>query len=194
VGENSSAEENRAFQAYWLQCETEWLRSIRAHAGVLAFTHLTNNYGYTGDWYINDIADLEKSPTLDWFRHAFAPSAVFINHPDERYVKTFEVHDPGSRLLFTLKAINDFNATETGKVLISLLDHEGNAIWKQEQEVKVAPYGEKNYPVVLDLPSKTGGYTLISEFKGMLSPVKKQISRRYINVGNTNDKFFEVAF
>ena len=194
VGENSSAEENRAFQAYWLQCETEWLRSIRAHAGVLAFTHLTNNYGYTGDWYINDIADLEKSPTLDWFRHAFAPSAVFINHPDERYVKTFEAHDPDSRLLFTLKAINDFNATETGKVLISLLDHEGNAVWKQEQEVQVAPYGEKNYPVVLDLPSKSGGYTLISEFEGKLSPVKKQISRRYINVGNTNDRFFEVAF
>jgi beta-galactosidase len=64
VGENSTPDENRDFQAYWLQCETEWLRSIRTHAGILAFTHLTNNYGYTGDWYINDIKDLE--PDLLW--------------------------------------------------------------------------------------------------------------------------------
>jgi hypothetical protein len=194
VEENSTAEANRAFQAYWLQCETEWLRSIRAHAGVLAFTHLTNNYGYTGDWYINDIAELESGPTLGWFRHAFAPSAVFINHPDERYMKQFEPHKPGSRLLFTLKAINDLNEAESGKVMISLLDHKGMAIWRQEQEVQVAPYGEKSYPVVIDLPSEAGGYILVTEFAGNLSPLKRQISRRYINVGTTNNRFFEVAF
>ncbi len=194
VKENSTAKENRAFQAYWLQCETEWLRSIRAHAGVLAFTHLTNNYGYTGDWYINDISELESGPTLSWFRHAFAPSAVFINHPDERYMKQFEPHKPGSRMLFTLKAINDLNEAESGKVKISLLDYKGKAIWSQEQEVQVAPYGEKNYPVVIDLPSEAGAYTLVTEFAGNLSPLKRQISRRYINVGTTNNKFFEVAY
>ena len=48
----------------------------------MAFTHLSNNYGYTGDWYINNIKDLQPGPTLSWFEHAFAPSAVFINHPD----------------------------------------------------------------------------------------------------------------
>ncbi len=194
VKENSTAKENRAFQAYWLQCETEWLRSIRAHAGVLAFTHLTNNYGYTGDWYINDISELESGPTLSWFRHAFAPSAVFINHPDERYMKQFEPHKPGSRMLFTLKAINDLNEAESGKVKISILDYKGKAIWSQEQEVQVAPYGEKNYPVVIDLPSEAGAYTLVTEFAGNLSPLKRQISRRYINVGTTNNKFFEVAY
>jgi len=194
VKENSTAEENRAFQAYWLQCETEWLRSIRAHAGVLAFTHLTNNYGYTGDWYINDIAELESGPTLGWFRHAFAPSAVFINHPDERYMKQFEPHEPGSRLLFTLKAINDFNEAESGMVKISLLDHKGAAIWSQEQEVQVASYGEKNYPVVIDLPTEAGAYTLMTEFAGILSPVKRQISHRYIKVGRANNRFFEVTY
>lgn len=191
AGSGNSADENRAFQAYWLQCETEWLRSIRAHAGVLAFTHLTNNYGYTGDWYINDIADLEKSPTLYWFKHAFAPSAVFINHPDERFTLHYEAHDPGSRMLFTLKAINDYNKMESGYVSISLLDKEGKEVWKQEQNIEIAPYGEKNYPVVLDLPLENGGYTLISEFEGTLNPVKKQISRRYINVGTSNNKYFE---
>lgn len=184
LGEGSSTEERRFLQAYWLQCDTEWLRSIRAHAGVLAFTHLTNNYGYTGDWYIGDIASLEPGPTLPWFRHAFAPSAVFINRPDERYMKQFEPHEPGSRLLFTLRAINDFPEEEEGTVRVSLLDGEGKVLWSQDQAVELAPYGDKNYPVVLNLPERAGGYLLLSEFHGTLSPVKRQISRRYLRVGN----------
>jgi beta-galactosidase len=191
LGDASDPETNRQFQAYWLQCETEWLRSIREHAGVMAFTHLTNNYGYTGDWYINDIRDLEPGPSLAWFRHAFAPSAVFINHPDERYMKQFEPHPPGSRLLFTIRAINDLGERETGPVRISLLDSSGNAVWSQVQQVEIAPYGEKSYPVVLDLPEKPGGYTLLTEFRGTLSPVDRQLSRRYINVGRKGNRYFE---
>ncbi|MCK4992194.1 MAG: hypothetical protein KAS29_16970, partial [Bacteroidales bacterium] len=170
-----------------------WLRSIREHAGVLAFTHLTNNYGYTGDWYINDIKDLEPGPTLAWFRHAFAPSAVFINHPDERYMKQFKPHPPGSRMLFTLKAINDFNEQETGLVHIHLIDKLGNPVWSQDQAISIPPYGEKNYPVVLDLPDVAGGYTLVTEFEGTLNPVKKQISRRFINVGKKGNRFFKIS-
>ena len=109
-------------------------------------------------------------------------------------MKQFEPHKPGSRMLFTLKAINDLNEAESGKVKISILDYKGKAIWSQEQEVQVAPYGEKNYPVVIDLPSEAGAYTLVTEFAGNLSPLKRQISRRYINVGTTNNKFFEVAY
>ena len=194
LGDATDPEANRELQAYWLQCETEWLRSIREHAGVLAFTHLTNNYGYTGDWYINDIKDLEPGPSLSWFRHAFAPSAVFINHPDERYMKQFKPHPPGSRMLFTLKAINDFNEQETGLVHIHLIDNLGNSVWSQDQAISIPPYGEKNYPVVLDLPDVAGGYTLVTEFEGTLNLVKKQISRRFINVGKKGNRFFKLGF
>ena len=187
----SDPETNRAFQAYWLQCETEWLRSIREHAGVLAFTHLTNNYGYTGDWYINDIRELEPGPTLTWFRHAFAPSAVFINHPDERYMKQFPPHVPGSRLLLTLKAINDLGERETGRVEISLVDSRGEPAWSGEMDVTVAPFGEKDYPVVIDLPEEPGGYTLVTRFTGRLGPVRGQVSRRYINVGERGTTYYD---
>ena len=193
LGDASDPGVNRAFQSYWLQCETEWLRSIREHAGVLAFTHLTNNYGYTGDWYIGDIAELEPGPTLAWFRHAFAPSAVFINHPDERYMKQFEPHEPGSRLLFTLRTINDLPEKETGVVKIRLMDSRGNAVWSQVQDVEISRFGEKSDPVVLDLPSLPGGYTLVTEFQGTLSPVEKQISRRFINVGRKGNRYFTPA-
>ncbi len=192
LGDGSTAEQNRWFQAYWLQCETEWLRGIRAHAGVLAFTHLTNNYGYTGDWYINKIKDLESGPTLAWFRHAFAPSAVFINHPDERYMKQFPPHEPGSQLLFTLKAINDFGEDESGMATITLYDDQGKISSVQTLEVSIAPFGEKHYPVLLELPAQAGGYTLVSVFEGKLNPVKKQISRRYINVGSKGSEYYEV--
>ena len=59
LGKNSTVPERRNFQAYWLQLETEWLRSNRSIAGVLAFCYLTNNYGYTGDWFIDNIKDLK---------------------------------------------------------------------------------------------------------------------------------------
>jgi beta-galactosidase/beta-glucuronidase len=192
LGLGASPEENRAFQAYWLQCETEWLRSIRQHAGVLAFTHLTNNYGYTGDWYINHIKDLESGPALAWFQHAFAPSAVFINRPDERYMNQFEPHQPGSQLLFTLKGINDFARKETGMVLIKLIDDHGAEILVQSQSIEVDGFGDKNFPVILNLPENPGGYVLITEFSGKLSPIKKQISRRYLKIGNVEHKYFEI--
>lgn len=49
LGKNSARRQNMEFQAYWLQLETEWLRSKDYLAGVLSFCYLTNSYGYTGD-------------------------------------------------------------------------------------------------------------------------------------------------
>ncbi len=192
LGGTSDTAANRHFQAYWLQCETEWLRSIREHAGVLAFTHLTNNYGYTGDWYIGNIAELKPGPTLPWFRHAFAPTAVFINHPDERYMRQFTPHEPGSRMLFTLKAINDLAVPESGEVTVRLYNEGGLVVWSQQQEIRITPYGEKNYPVVLDLPEEPGGYTLVTMFNGLLNGMEEQISRRYINVGTSDNRYYEI--
>jgi beta-galactosidase len=106
LGVNSTPEQNRDFQAYWLQLETEWLRSEPSLAGVLAFCYLANNYGYTGDWFSGNIKELNPTPSLDWFRHAFAPAATFINMTDERYTKFVKPHKPGSTLLFNLTGEN----------------------------------------------------------------------------------------
>ncbi|MCK5704585.1 MAG: hypothetical protein KAI29_25710, partial [Cyclobacteriaceae bacterium] len=186
-GENSSPEQNRELQAYWLQLETEWLRSERAHAGILAFTHLTNNYGYTGDWYIDNIKDLTPGPTLPWFKHAFSPAAVFINLTDERYTKHIIPHEPGSSLLFTLNAINDLHEKESGKLRISLLNSEGKSVMNQERDISLSPYEDKSIPVSITLPEIAGGYVLITEFEGDHNPVKKQISRRFLKVGQLDE-------
>jgi hypothetical protein len=66
----------------------------------------------------------------------------------------------------------------------------GEVVWSEQQKIAVAPYGEKNYPVVLDLPWEPGGYTLVTEFDGALNPVRPQISRRYINLGSRTNQYF----
>jgi beta-galactosidase len=121
TGENATPAERREFQAYWLQCETEWLRAERSFAGVLAFTHLTNNYGFTGDWYINNIRDLEKGPVLKWYRHAFAPVNVFIDQADQRYFPN-GYFEPGTRISVNLAGINDNPVQSGGRVELLLLD------------------------------------------------------------------------
>ena len=192
LGENATANKRRALQAYWLQLETEWLRSIRQHAGVLAFCYLTNNYGYTGDWFINDIADLEPGPTMDWFQHAFAPAAVFINLTDERYTKFTLPHDPGNDLTFTLTGINDKSKTVNGSVSLKLINEKGDAVCQKVMDVSLSADIKNDIPVSLELPDETGGFLLVSEFheEGKDKPV---ISRRYIKIGEAdNYNFYEI--
>lgn len=188
LGENATPEQCRELQAYWLQLETEWLRSERSVGGILAFCHLTNNYGFTGDWFINDIKDLEPSPAFLWFKHCFAPSAVFIDLADRRYTKHLEPLKPGSDLVFNLVGVNDLNKESSGKVLLKLLDEKGTIISTQEESIVIEPFGKRLQPCLLKLPSKSGGYLLIAEYheKGRAKPV---LSRRYLKVGDAVTSF-----
>ena len=188
LGENATPEQCRELQAYWLELETEWLRSERSVGGILAFCHLTNNYGFTGDWFINDIKDLEPSAAFRWFKHCFAPSAVFIDLADRRYTKHLEPLKPGSDLVFNLVGVNDLNKESSGKVLLKLLDEKGTIISTQEESIVIEPFGKRLQPCLLKLPSKSGGYLLIAEYheKGRAKPV---LSRRYLKVGDAVTSF-----
>ncbi len=180
VGNDTDTAAIRAFQAYWLQLDTEWLRSHRALAGVLAFTHLTNNYGYTGDWF-SDITRLTPTPTLQWFKHAFAPAAVFIDLMDQRYVKQAQPHAPGEQLAFNLVGINDYQEAARGSVEIKLYDQQGKITVQQTKPVTIPALGKSYLPVVMTLPAQEGGYTLVVSFTGdKQEPV---ISRRYLKIG-----------
>jgi hypothetical protein len=185
LGKNSTPEQNRSFQAYWMQLETEWLRSNPNVAGVLAFCYLANNYGYTGDWFIDDIKDLKPAPTLDWFRHAFAPAATFINLTDERYVKHRPPHKPGSTRLFNLAGINNLGTTAVGKVKIRLIDGKGKSSGEQEFPVTLASFVRTDIPVSVVLPSVPGGYVLVAEFTA--DGGEPVISRRFLKVGEQGE-------
>ena len=160
VGKNSTPEQNWEFQAYWMQCETEWLRTEPSIAGVLAFCLLTNNYGYTGDWFIGNIKDLKPSLTLDWFKHAFAPAGTFINLTDERYTKMVEPHKPGSTLLFNLAGINNYATPVEVVVKIKLINKDGKSTPIQEFPVELESFLRKDIPVSITLPTEIGGLSL----------------------------------
>ncbi|MDR2498575.1 MAG: glycoside hydrolase family 2 [Tannerellaceae bacterium] len=182
LGENSTAASRRALQAYWIQLETEWLRSERSIAGVLAFCHLTNNYGFTGDWFMGDIKDLEPSPAFRWFRHSFSPEAVFINITDGRYTSVPPM-EAGADLSFNLVGVNDRSAVSEGRVNVRLRNDRGEIVAERSLPVRIPPYGKQLLPISLKLPPTPGGYLLTAEYT---SPTIERavMSRRYLKVGN----------
>jgi hypothetical protein len=192
LGNNSTPSQNREFQAYDIQLETEWLRSESNLAGVLAFCYLTNNYGYTGDWFIGNIRDLKPAPALNWFANAFASSAIFINLTDERYVKQAIPHQPEERLQVKLAKINDLPVKVSGKVTLRLLNSDGQAITETSYPVVMEAFDRSFLTAGISLPKKPGGYLLLAEFltEGKKDPI---ISRRYIKVGTVPEyKYFEM--
>jgi beta-galactosidase len=192
LGTNSTHLQNRELQAYYMQLETEWLRSEPDLAGVLAFCYLANNYGYTGDWFTGNISELNPIQTLQWFVHAFAPSAVFINLTDERYVKQAVPHKQGEKLSFKLARINDTDRDIAGKVTLKIMESSGKVVSKKTIPVTLTPFDRSSFPVEVILPEKSGGYLLLAEFlaEGSKQPV---ISRRFIKVGVVPEyKYFEM--
>jgi beta-galactosidase/beta-glucuronidase len=188
IGADATPTQRREFQAYWLQCETEWLRAERSFAGVLAFTHLTNNYGFTGDWYINNIKDLETGPSFVWFRHAFASANVFIDLADQRYFPNGN-YEPKQKIEFKLVGVNDNPEPVSGRIELSLFGT-GNKIFKTiRTEITIPPYGRKDQPVSLQLPSKSGGYLVETKFRPSGSNLVLK-SRRYIKIGNSGQMIF----
>ena len=181
VGLNSTIEQNREFQAYWLELETEWLRSNPNAAGILAFCYLANNYGYTGDWFTGNIKDLTPSPTLDWFRHAFALSATFINLTDERYVKNSSPHQPGSTFLFNLAGVNNQPNTVNGTVKVKFINSKGQSSEEQTISIKLDSFVRTDIPVSMILPAEAGGYVLVAEFTPDNGTTV--ISRRFLKIG-----------
>ncbi len=185
VGDSATPAQRRELQAYWLQLETEWLRCERALAGVLAFCYLTNNYGFTGDWFTGEIKDLHPGPTLAWFKHAFAPAAVFIDMLDGRYLKHGRPYTPGVPLQLNLIGVNDLDQTAEGSVTWRVLDSEGREEGSQGRaDISIPPYGRRTIPATLRVPTTPGGYLVLAEFQPKNRPeMEKVISRRYIRVG-----------
>ena len=185
---------NREFQAYWLQLETEWLRTERSLAGVLTFCYLTNNYGFTGDWFLDPIKELRPGPTLNWFVHAFSPVAAFIDLTDGRYTRHVPPYPAGSELSFNLVGVNDNARPEKGNVTLRICDAAGKTVFSRANAVVIPEYGKTYQPVSLRLPKKAGGYLMTAEYRPFSRPgADPVISRRYVKVGEAAAyTFFEM--
>jgi hypothetical protein len=186
LGPEATPDQRRELQAYWLQLETEWLRAERSLAGVLAFCYLANNYGFTGDWFIDNIKDLKEGPALKWMKHSFAPTAVFIDLPDELYMPFMPSHDPGEVLEFNLACINDLDTGMEGKIMLKLINQAGRTVSGKSYNVAFNPFARTDLQAQLKLPVARGIYLIVAELETDI--FGKTISRRYIKVGNTDRK------
>ena len=189
LDENATAEDRWEMQAYWLQCQTEWLRTRRDLAGILAFCYLSDNLGFTGDWWVGEVAELNPSPTLHWFQHCFAPSGVYIDLRDQRYIKMGEAYEPGAEFSVNLVGVTDKQSVVNGTVTLRLLNAQGKERLQQNMDIQIRPNENQYMPVCFKLPEIEGGYVLIAEFieAGKQNSV---LSRRYITVGRRNGVSF----
>jgi beta-galactosidase len=190
LGKEASPRERWDFQAYLLAIESETLRSTRIFAGMFSFVYLTDNGGYTGDWFKNPVKDLEPAPALLAQYHTHKRFAVFIDMEDGRYLKDPVPHEPGSQLNLNLFGVNDSNEKQEGQVEVKILDQYGEIISTQTLPVSIDPFWQTPIPVALKIPQKEGGYMLISELDDGKVNSMKQVSRRYFIVGHTDPVLF----
>jgi hypothetical protein len=195
LGKDATPGERRDFQAYLLAIEAETIRSARIFSGMFSFVYLTDNGGYTGDWFKDHIRDLDPAPALLAQYHTHKPFAVFIDLEDGRYLKDPLFHEPGSMLTLNLFGVNDSNNKREGKVEVKLLDHNGEILSTQILPVAIEPYWQTLVPISVEIPEKEGGYMLISALDdGNINGIP-QVSRRYFRVGHADQvKFPEYLY
>ncbi len=196
LGKNANAAERRSFQAYLFAIETEVARASGVFAGVISFPYLTNDHGYTGDWFQEDIKKLRPTQTLLAHYHVMKPFAVFIDLEDGRYLKNPITYNAGSQLSFNLFAINDSKYFKNGTIEIKLLNSNNRILFNKKISLKLNRYSNKIIPITIALPKIEDGYMLLTELDDYADKNIKQVSRRYLRIGkevyNFPDYFYKL--
>ncbi len=197
LGDNPTPEERRRFEAYYLGIQGEKLRARKTYAGILSFVYLSNNKGYTGDWFMGNVADLNPSQALMVQYHNFKRFAVFIDYEDQRYNKNRGFLEPGASQSINLIATSETKENKNGKITIKLINSSGKTVFTKNAEVELSPFGIKTIPVSVKFPKTKGGYLLITELTDLAEQqtALKQVSIRYLRVGNIeNPKFYNYNY
>jgi len=192
LGKDAIPEDRWEFQSYLLAIEGEILRSTRIFSGMFSFVYLTDNGGYTGDWFKGHIKDLDPAQALLAQYHTHKPFAVFIDMEDGRYLKTPKHYQPGSLLSLNLFGVNDSNSKQEGNVEVKILDYKGEIISAQTFPVEIDPFWQTSIPITVKVPEQEGGYMIISELDDGKVTTMNQVSRRYFLAGDPKNAVFPV--
>ncbi len=186
LGKGAGAKSRRDFQAYMLAIESEILRSTREADGMATFAYLSNNNGYTGDWFEDDIADLTPSQGLLCQYHTCRPFAVFVDVQDGRYLKNPDRFPIGNNVLINLFGINDNNDSRKGRLTIKVVNDRNEIVLQKEIALSIEGNWQKNIPISIELPKEEGGYMILTELAEAGLADIPQVSRRYIIVGDNS--------
>jgi beta-galactosidase len=197
LGDSATSEERIHFQAYYVAIEAETLRASKSYAGILSFVYLTNNRGYTGDWWLGDVADLKPSQTLLMQYNISKLFGVYINHEDQRYNRNGGYYNPSAASSISLFATNESDKVRSGRVALKCIDHKGQTALLKEIDIELEPFSYKMITADVRIPHEEGGYMLVTELtdKDADPSDLKQISRRYIRVGRSaNPVFYDYQY
>jgi beta-galactosidase len=181
VGENATAEDRFAMDAYLLGGVTEYWRAYREYAGVLHFVYLMSSdpAGYTADHFI-DIEKLELEPHFrDYMSHAFAPLGVYLSfwHP---------TLTAGETRSLTVMMVNDESRPVAGTLTIALESPNGEQVARKTSKFSLAALGASTYYIDFPVPARPGNFLL----KAIAETPDKRFggptqSRRRVNVVET---------
>jgi hypothetical protein len=187
LGKEASAEDRYSFQAYMLAIETEIIRSTREADGLASFAYLSNNNGYTGDWFKGDIEYLVPSETLLAHHACMRPFAVFVDVQDGRYLKNPDHLEPGQEFNLSLLALNDAQIGKSGSVSVQFINSKGKVVREEVLQVVVGSNMQEKLTASIKLPKQKGGYMILTQLTEDGSDEIVQVSRRYIRIGEADD-------
>jgi hypothetical protein len=192
LGKDATSEDRWRFEAYYLGIQTEKLRARKSYAGILSFVYLTNNRGYTGDWFMGNVADLNPGQGLMVQYHNFKRFAVFIDHEDQRYNKNGGYIEPGISKNINLVACSETRENKAGKITVKLINSTGKTVLTRNADVQVPPFGTVMVPVNIKFPKTKGGFLLLTELTDLSEkqPAMKQVSIRYLKIENIENPVY----
>lgn len=155
VGENATADDRLAMNAYLLGGITEYWRAYRQYAAVLHFVYLMSSdpKGYTAD-HFRDIEKLELDPHFrDYMSQAFAPLGVYLSF----WRPTLTAGDtPALQVMM----VNDERRPAEGTLTIALEGGNGEQVARKSTKFSLAPLGQQTYYIDFPVPQNTGNFLL----------------------------------
>ena len=178
LGDESTAEQRLALNAYLLAGLTEYWRGYRQYAGVLHFVYLTSSdpAGYTSD-HFRDVRKLELHPEFrDYMSNAFAPVGVYLSF----WQPSVETGSPQS---LPVMLVNDEDREIEGTLTLTLDNTKGDRVAMQTAKFKIAALGQETIYNDFKFPQTTGDFLLraIIEYRGNGGSISTQ-SRRYVKL------------
>ena len=151
LGENATAEDRLAMNAYLLAGITEYWRAYRQYAGVLHFVYLMSSdpLGYTAD-HFRDIEKLELDPHFrDYMSHAFAPLGVYLSF----WQRTLQA---GAERSFPVMMVNDEPRPAAGTLTLALDGEGGRRLASKSVPYSLGALGQQTYYLDLRIPEARG--------------------------------------
>jgi hypothetical protein len=175
LGQNATAADRLALNAYLLAGITEYWRAYRQYAGVLHFVYLTSSdpAGYTSD-HFRDVKNLElHSEFRDYMSNAFAPVGVYLSF----WQPTVELSS--TRSLMTM-LVNDNDHPIEGTLTLVLESKSGGRVSSHATRFHIAALGQNTIYDDFKFPEAKGDYLLraVIEYEENGKPMVAQSRRR----------------